>query len=280
VGEVPTLAEARALFAAHWRAAVAAEAGGRREAASAGDTADRDAPAADGPFGPLYRRHGLRVVERAWSDLLRARGLPLPADVDVAPPPGAAPEVAGGPEAGPDVTTPDTAAPPGPRPAPVPLGARLDEHILVRVGARTIEVTLDRVEGPRPDGAATRPAAPRPSAVADVQAGPPAGDARPVPAPDPVRFVRHRFGRGTGAADLRALLYALAAEQGRGAPAQLFQHNLTTGELEPVRLEPRRLARLRQDLVEALAGMESGVYPPRPDPIMCAACPFLLVCPA
>jgi hypothetical protein len=144
-------------------------------------------------------------------------------------------------------------------------------------------VTLDRVEGERaasePRGAVRAPVA---ADVAPADADP--ADAQPAPVRAPVRFVRHRLGRGPATAtpaDLRALLYALAAEQDRrAAPAELYQHNLTTGELERVRLDPKRQQRLREALVEALVGIESGTYPARPDPVTCQTCPFLLVCPA
>jgi len=77
------------------------------------------------------------------------------------------------------------------------------------------------------------------------------------------------------------LLYALAAEQHRKpGPAELYQHNLITGELERVQLDARRQSRLRETLVEAISSMESGSYPARPDPFTCQTCPFLLICPA
>jgi UvrD-like helicase C-terminal domain/PD-(D/E)XK nuclease superfamily len=279
----PTLTEARELFEQHWREAVAAEAEARRR----GETADEDSGhALDGPFGALYRRHGQRVIERAWLDLLRERGLPLPDGVE-APPlwPGDPDGIAGGTSPSADVL-PDTEAGVGERrSAPVPLGARLEERVLVRVGGRTIEVTLDRVEGEAPGGE-RRPGIPRTPVAADAaprDAQP--ADAVPVPVPAPIRFVRHRLGRSastqTTPADLRALLYAMAAEQERrAAPAELYQHNLTTGELERVQLDPRRQARLRDTLIETLAGIESGAYPARPDPLTCQSCPFLLICPA
>jgi DNA helicase-2/ATP-dependent DNA helicase PcrA len=283
LGAAHTLAEARTLFEHQWGAAVAAEASAARAKGASGDAVIHEL---EGPFGALYRRHGQRVIERAWLDLLRERGLPLPEGADAAFPPadGLAAEAA-------PATPPADArmgaqpATDSPRSAPVPLSARLEERVLVRVGGRSIEVTLDRVEGERADrerrsaGARVPPEAD----VAESESGDP--DAMPGPRPEPVRFVRHRLGRNSAsaasAADLRALLYAMAAEQDRrAAPAELFQHNLTTGELERVQLDPRRQSRLRETLVEALAGMESGVYPARPDPVMCQNCPFLLICPA
>jgi superfamily I DNA/RNA helicase len=322
---IPSLREARALFVEQWRVAVAADAGTRAaaterhdpgaEAAASAETgeatdngadheADRDAErGADlaGPFGTLYRSHGLRVVERAWQDLASARGLAPLADPDVAVGAGGV-NAAGPPEM--DATGADARGQtPAPRPAPLPLAARLEERVTVRVGGRDVEVTLDRVEdGVRagepaaaasPAGRSTR--LPAPADVRDDAEGirglaggmrmlertRPA-DAVAAPMPAPVRFIRHRLGRTPKTPpDLRTLLYDLAARQhGQGARHELYQHNLTTGELETVRLDPRRTERLRDDLDAALAGMARGVYPAKPEQTKCAGCPFLLVCPA
>jgi DNA helicase II / ATP-dependent DNA helicase PcrA len=144
-----------------------------------------------------------------------------------------------------------------------------DQPVLIHVGERAIEVTLDRVE----------------ATVADVPAvaghNGRGGRARTVTGPQPARFVRHRVG-GSGAIhpDLRTLLYVLAAEQQSQATPELFQHNLSTGALDRVPLDGRKLTRLRDELGALLAGIESGVYPARPDPNSCQSCPFLLICPA
>ncbi|MFI5275058.1 MAG: PD-(D/E)XK nuclease family protein, partial [Ktedonobacterales bacterium] len=278
----PALDEARTLWARHWRGAVAAEARATR-AGGADPAGEPDTRAElEGPFGALYRRHGLRVVERAWLDLMRQHGLPIPQLADVAAPHDAPP--AGGihdrPEldAGAD-TTPDAPSGAGEtHPAPVPLGARLEQRVVLRVNGREIELTLDRVEGERSAESAGRTR--RPPLVADAATQGPS-DALATPLPEPVRFVRHRLGGSRPVpADLRALLYALAAEQERQPAApELFQHNLTTGELERVRIDPRRRERLRDELTQVLAGMESGEYPAKPEPAMCAGCPFLLICP-
>jgi DNA helicase II / ATP-dependent DNA helicase PcrA len=277
--EHPTLAEAQALFEQNWRAAVAAEAAiVRRDDGALGASDAAGAAEADGPFGALYRRHGRQVVERAWRDLTRERGLPQPMEADTAADSNVALANERPTDAGLAV---DAVAAELPQPTSLPLTARLEQPVLVRVGGRVIEVTLDRVEGDARLGRDGRPTSVRiplpPDAGSPVEV-----DAVAPPTPAPMRIVRHRLGRGgVSQADLRALLYALAAEQERGAaPAELFQHNLTTGELERVRLDTKRLARLRDELAEALAGMESGVYPARPDPTICPSCPFLLICPA
>jgi hypothetical protein len=97
--------------------------------------------------------------------------------------------------------------------------------------------------------------------------------------------VRHRLGRAptspSSQADLRALLYTLAAEQaGDGAPATVLLHNLSTDEREQLALSPRQRARLTDELHEALDGIARGDYAPRPEAGACDTCPFLLICPA
>jgi hypothetical protein len=100
--------------------------------------------------------------------------------------------------------------------------------------------------------------------------------------PQPVRIVRHRFGRNAAGStpDLRTLFYSLAAEQGYAATAEIVTHNLSTGELEAVEPNSKKLARLREEVDELLGEMQSGVYPARPDLQTCQSCPFLLICPA
>jgi CRISPR/Cas system-associated exonuclease Cas4 (RecB family) len=134
-----------------------------------------------------------------------------------------------------------------------------DEQVTIQVRGRELSVVLDRVE--------------RGTRAADT-----AGTSTPV------RLVRHRLGNSNnlGKPDLHALFYALAAEAERGdtRATELYSHNLTTGEVERVILDDRKLARLREELDTALEGIDSGFYPPRPDPNICPNCPFLLICPA
>jgi superfamily I DNA/RNA helicase len=249
-----SLDEALALFERHWHAAVAAE------APHAGDSGSR---LDEGPFGALYQRYGRRVIERAWHDLTASPRPPMEMDSAAALADGESSATA---EAG-----------AAPLEAPLPRTARLTERVLIRVGAHPIEVTLDRVEGASESSGPSRPAA-----RADT-ADPAPGDAATARVEE-ARFVRHRIGQRASAsaqADLRTLLYALAAEQHHGpSRPTLFQHDLATGVLEPVGLDPRRAGRLRESLLSTLADMERGQYPARPDPLTCPTCPFLLICPA
>jgi hypothetical protein len=141
---------------------------------------------------------------------------------------------------------------------------QFDEQVTVQVRGRELSIVLDRVE---------RGAAAGASGSAEM-------GAESVPSA-PMRLVRHRLGTSNpGKPDLHALLYSLAAQKsGAGAP-ELYSHNLTTGELDQVTLDERKLAKLREELDSVLEGIERGFFPPRPDPAICQSCPFLLVCPA
>ncbi|MGZ3667673.1 MAG: PD-(D/E)XK nuclease family protein, partial [Ktedonobacterales bacterium] len=161
--------------------------------------------------------------------------------------------------------------------APLP-EAQYDHPVVVRVGEREITVTLDRVEGQATSRIAYESGS---KTSGHASARRERGRMRQADA-QPVRFVRHKLGSARAAqADLRALFYALAAEQKViGSPAEVYDHNLTTGEIERVTLNPRKVAKLREDLDELLEGINSGIYPARPDPNMCLNCPFLFICPA
>jgi ATP-dependent DNA helicase UvrD/PcrA len=146
--------------------------------------------------------------------------------------------------------------------------ATFDHTVAVRVGQREVAVTLDRVER-----------LPHETAAAAGQRG---RQAARDTTQQPVRIVRHRFGRNAAGAapDVRTLFYSLAAEQGYAAAAEVVTHNLSTGELEAVEPHSKKLVRLREEVDALLGEMQSGVYPARPDPQTCQSCPFLLICPA
>jgi DNA helicase-2/ATP-dependent DNA helicase PcrA len=141
-----------------------------------------------------------------------------------------------------------------------------ERGVSVEVGGARISVTLDRVE---PLIAEVVPS--------DAEAGRASGRS-----PQPAVFVRHRLGRSSSPqADLRALFYALAAEQRPGeAPATLLHHNLSTDERTPATLNPRQRARLTETLHDALDGLARADFAPRPVAGACESCPFLLICPA
>jgi superfamily I DNA/RNA helicase/Zn-dependent peptidase ImmA (M78 family) len=140
----------------------------------------------------------------------------------------------------------------------------LDATVEVRTVGRDIRLALDRVE---------RPSAAPPSMASSH--GPMAHQVG-----EPVRFVRQHLGGSPNRADVRALLYRLAAEQygTNGGAAEAVQQS-SNGYEERIVLSRRQEERVREELAGALAGMEEGNYPARPDPHTCAGCPFLMICP-
>lgn len=258
-----SLDEALDIFEQQWGTMIERERrtaapGAEEDAPAAETTAPGDAAQAGGewmpplsqPFVEVYRRHGRQIIERSWARMVQ-RQLPGMEDISEAA----------------DVD--NAAAPPE---------ARYDHPVVVHVGEREIAVTLDRVEGSAGSRSARESTGAGSGQISTQRERnrPRRADAQPV------RFVRHKLGSARAAqADLRALFYALAAEQHvLGSPAEVYDHNLTTGEMERVTLNPRKVAKLREDLDELLEGIKSGSYPARPDPNMCLNCPFLFICPA
>jgi superfamily I DNA/RNA helicase/Zn-dependent peptidase ImmA (M78 family) len=128
-----------------------------------------------------------------------------------------------------------------------------EETVAIPIGKRTIALTVDRVERPTTPTRAT-----------------------------PARYVRDRLGAAPDRPDLRALLYSLAAEQQTtpGAPIEVSQRNMTTGEREPLTIRPRQRENLRDELASAVEGILRSDYTPHPEVHRCQNCPFLLICPA
>ena len=138
--------------------------------------------------------------------------------------------------------------------------------MVVHVGQRDIAVKLDRVDVPR-----TRERA---------RIGSRTSSSQQRGLSEPARVVRHKLGLSADRSPaLRALLSRLAAEQTPGGRPDLYQQNLTTGEVQPMEIDQRRFAKLRDDLDELISGIERGDFSPRPSPNTCNACPFLFVCP-
>lgn len=137
-----------------------------------------------------------------------------------------------------------------------------EETVAIPIGKRTIALTVDRIE----------------RALAPADPGTPK---QPSPRM-PTRFVRDRLGAASDRPDLRALLYTLAAEQqaAPGAPVEVSQRNMTTGEREPVTIRPRQRENLHDELTSAIEGILRSDFTPRPEAHRCQSCPFLLICPA
>ncbi len=123
----------------------------------------------------------------------------------------------------------------------------------VEVAGRTVHVTVDRVEASNQTGT-------------------------------PIKFVRTRFGKRKGKpeAEMRELFYILASRQSHpGQSIELHSHNMSTGEVVPVKMTTRKEQSLYEDIEQSIQGLESNTYPARPaEPFRCPGCPFFLICPA
>jgi CRISPR/Cas system-associated exonuclease Cas4 (RecB family) len=129
---------------------------------------------------------------------------------------------------------------------------QLRQDFTVDIASKTIEVSVDRVETPAQDG-------------------------------EPIKFVRTRFGKRKEkpAATAREMLYARASRQhhpGRNIELQL--HNMSTGETYPITLTAKKEQSLYDELEQAILGLERNEFPPKPDVVICPACPFFMICPA
>jgi superfamily I DNA/RNA helicase len=99
----------------------------------------------------------------------------------------------------------------------------------------------------------------------------------------PVRFVRTRFGRSRGkpSAEIRELLYTLAyRQQYPGESIELHSHNLSTGEVVPIKMTARKEQSLYDEVEKSIEGLEQNNYPAKPDAFRCPTCPYFFICPA
>jgi CRISPR/Cas system-associated exonuclease Cas4 (RecB family) len=100
----------------------------------------------------------------------------------------------------------------------------------------------------------------------------------------PVKFVRTRFGKRKDkpSAETRELLYARAYRQLHpGQPVELHSHNLSTGEIVPIPLTPKKEQSLYEEVEQSILGLERNEYPAAPtEPFRCPSCPFFWICPA
>ncbi len=100
---------------------------------------------------------------------------------------------------------------------------------------------------------------------------------------EPVRYVRTRFGRSKSkpSAEIRELLYTLAYRQEHpGQNVELHSHNLSTGEVVPIKMTARKEQSLYDEVEKSITGLEKNDYPPKPDAFRCPTCPFFFICPA
>jgi DNA helicase II / ATP-dependent DNA helicase PcrA len=130
----------------------------------------------------------------------------------------------------------------------------LRQSFTVDIAGRTVHVTIDRVEVPQQE-------------------------------PASVRFVRTRMKgkkQEKPEADMRELFYSLAyRQQHPGQQVELHSHNMSTGEIVPLKMTAKKEQSLYENALQAIEGLERNEYPARPaQPFRCPQCPFFFICPA
>jgi DNA helicase-2/ATP-dependent DNA helicase PcrA len=80
---------------------------------------------------------------------------------------------------------------------------------------------------------------------------------------------------------LQLQIYAMGYEAMTGRlPDAIALHFLESGLIGKVDVDPRRLAKAREKISQAAAGMRARDYTPRPDYLACTYCAFRDICPA
>ncbi|HEX5822856.1 MAG TPA: ATP-dependent DNA helicase [Candidatus Limnocylindrales bacterium] len=80
---------------------------------------------------------------------------------------------------------------------------------------------------------------------------------------------------------LQLQIYAMAYEAVTGRLPDVVQlHFLDTGIIGRAEVDPRRLARGRERIATAAAGIRARDYTPKPDRTTCSYCPFRAICPS
>ena len=80
---------------------------------------------------------------------------------------------------------------------------------------------------------------------------------------------------------LQLQIYAMGYEAMTGRlPDAIALHFLESGLVGKVEVDPKRLAKAREKIAEAAAGMRARDYTPRPDYLACTYCAFRDICPS
>jgi DNA helicase-2/ATP-dependent DNA helicase PcrA len=80
---------------------------------------------------------------------------------------------------------------------------------------------------------------------------------------------------------LQLQIYAMGYEAMTGRlPDEVALHFLDSGLIGRVAVDPKRLARARERIAGAAAGIRARDYTPHPDPVACSYCPFRDICPS
>jgi DNA helicase-2/ATP-dependent DNA helicase PcrA len=80
---------------------------------------------------------------------------------------------------------------------------------------------------------------------------------------------------------LQLQIYAMGYEAMTGRlPDEVALHFLDTGLIGKVDVDPKRIAKARERLATAAAGIRAGRFEATPEPMACARCPFRDICPS
>jgi DNA helicase-2/ATP-dependent DNA helicase PcrA len=80
---------------------------------------------------------------------------------------------------------------------------------------------------------------------------------------------------------LQLQIYAMGYEAMSGRlPDQVALHFLDSGLVGKVDVDPKRVAKARERMRTAAAGIREGRFDPTPEPMACARCPFRDICPS
>jgi DNA helicase-2/ATP-dependent DNA helicase PcrA len=80
---------------------------------------------------------------------------------------------------------------------------------------------------------------------------------------------------------LQLQIYAMGYEAMTGRlPDAVALHFLESGLVGEVAVDPKRLAKARDKIAQAAAGMRARDYTPKPDYLACTYCAFRDICPA
>jgi DNA helicase-2/ATP-dependent DNA helicase PcrA len=80
---------------------------------------------------------------------------------------------------------------------------------------------------------------------------------------------------------LQLQIYAMAYEAMTGRlPDQVALHFLDSGLIGKVDVDPKRIAKARERMTTAAAGIRGRQFDATPDPMTCTRCPFRDICPS
>jgi DNA helicase-2/ATP-dependent DNA helicase PcrA len=152
-----------------------------------------------------------------------------------------------------------------------------------RIRGRWDRVDIERVEAPEAEASVAEAPAPPPPNADIVEPTLPGlypervtiTDYKSSDVRDPARA------RKRARDSLQLAIYAMGYEAQTGRlPDAVQLHFLQSGLVGRAEVDPKRLARARERIRQAAAGIRSRDYAARPDPIACSYCAFREICPS